>query len=207
MGRYIAFLVLFFTPTPIVMADGTADYARGMFRLCQSCHGPQGEGNPRVLAPAIAGLPAWYVQNQLEKFRTGVRGKHAGDAAGLKMYPMAKMLKAEDVAPIATYVASLPRAHPEPTVHGDKDKGKERYAPCAACHGANAEGNQALNAPPLRHLSDWYVVKQIHAFQQGLRGADPTKDMTGATMVPMSRVLENDQAIADVLEYVRSLPE
>ena len=42
--------------------------------VCASCHGAKGEGNPAFQAPAIAGLPDWYVRGQLEAFRAGRRG-------------------------------------------------------------------------------------------------------------------------------------
>ena len=32
---------------------------------------------------------------------------------------------------------------------GDPAKGRALYATCASCHGANGEGNQALNAPAI----------------------------------------------------------
>ena len=41
--------------------------ARGkmMFDNCTPCHGADGYGNPALGAPAIAGLPRWYVERQL----------------------------------------------------------------------------------------------------------------------------------------------
>ena len=72
---------------------------RVLYGLCVHCHGEQGGGNALALAPAIAGLGEWYVKGQLEKFRSGIRGLHADDIAGLRMYPMSQMLgKDEDLA-------------------------------------------------------------------------------------------------------------
>ena len=48
-----------------------------LFGLCAQCHGEQGEGNQVFGAPAIAGLPLWFVQSQLQKFRSGLRGPFA----------------------------------------------------------------------------------------------------------------------------------
>ena len=39
---------------------------------------------------------------------------------------------------------------------GDPAKGKALYATCASCHGANGEGNQALNAPAIAGQKEWY---------------------------------------------------
>src|SRR5262245_61305104 len=51
------------------------DAARGkeLFKLCQQCHGEHGGGNPETLAPAIAGLPEWFVEAQILKFQAGGR--------------------------------------------------------------------------------------------------------------------------------------
>ena len=40
---------------------------RDLYRSCESCHGVSGEGDTKVEAPQIAGLPAWYVSSQLER--------------------------------------------------------------------------------------------------------------------------------------------
>ena len=59
-----------------------------LYQACESCHGPDGAGLALQNAPAIAGLPEWYVASQLERFQTGLRGKHPDDVEGLKMRPM-----------------------------------------------------------------------------------------------------------------------
>ena len=63
-----------------------------LFQTCALCHGPAGADNADIDAPAIAGLPVWYVAVQLKSFKTGMRGKHAGDLPGLRMRPMALTL-------------------------------------------------------------------------------------------------------------------
>ena len=79
-----------------------------LFDLCSQCHGVDGAGDPRFLAPSIAGLPEWYALTQLSKFRSGARGTHFDDISGMRMRPMALTLANEDdVASVAAYVASL----------------------------------------------------------------------------------------------------
>ncbi len=41
---------------------------------CVSCHGADGQGNPRIDAPVLAGLRAAYLERQLDDFRRGYRG-------------------------------------------------------------------------------------------------------------------------------------
>jgi cytochrome c553 len=192
---------------PAVQALGQ-DVARGkqLFALCAQCHGDHAEGSPDTLAPAIAGLPTWFVTGQLKKFQAGGRGTHFDDISGMRMRPMSMWLRSDDdVANVAAYVASLPRAHAAPTLTGgDAESGKQKYMPCIACHGMNGEGNVNLNAPPLAGSSDWYLLTSLQKFKAGVRGTNP-KDTTGMLMRPMSMTLADDQAMRDVLAYIATL--
>jgi cytochrome c oxidase subunit 2 len=47
-------------------------------------------------------------------------------------------------------------------------------------------------------------VRQLQNYKKGLRGAHP-KDTFGAQMKPMAAMLANDQAINNVVVYIRSL--
>lgn len=87
---------------------------------------------------------------------------------------------------------------------GDAAKGKTLFATCVACHGGGAEGNKALNAPRLAGQEDWYLVRQLKNFKDGIRGADPN-DIYGQQMAPMAQLLPDDQAIADVVAYIETL--
>ncbi len=87
---------------------------------------------------------------------------------------------------------------------GDKVKGKTLFVTCVACHGANGEGNKALNAPKLAGQQDWYLIRQLKNFKDGIRGANP-KDIYGAQMRPMAMTLPNDTAIEDVVAYITTL--
>jgi cytochrome c553 len=188
---------------------GADDLARGrqLFGLCAACHGPQGQGNRQTAAPAIAGLPRWYVEAQLAKFKQGTRGFRAEDAAGLQMRPMARALvRGADVQAVAAFVASLPAPRPPATLAGDVERGRTAYAPCLACHGERATGNEALKAPALSRQADWYLAAQIEKFRAGLRGTHP-QDTTGAQMRPMAMTLGDETAIRDVVAYIRSLAD
>lgn len=87
---------------------------------------------------------------------------------------------------------------------GDAERGKQLYALCAACHGPNAEGIPALNAPANAGQDPWYMTRQLKNFQAGIRGAHPD-DTFGAQMRPMAMVLATDAQIADVVAYITSL--
>jgi len=173
---------------------------------CVPCHGNTGSGNEGVGAPSIAGLPEWYVQGQLHKFRDGIRGTHVDDIFGMKMRPMAMSLASDtQVDAVAAHISMMPpQRQPDTLQGGDASRGAVTFVTCASCHGADASGNQALGAPPLHYADDWYLLRQLHNFQGGLRGANP-KDATGATMRPMAMTLADEQAMKDVIAYIRSL--
>lgn len=177
-----------------------------VFKLCGQCHGTKGEGQPDIEAPAIAGLPAWYIEAQLAKFQNGARGAHPRDIPGMRMRPMARTLSPGDEKIIAAFVSNLPIQNAKPKMDGNPQAGQTHFQTCVACHGAQAEGNQATNAPPLKNSNDWYLYTQLKNFQNGLRGSNAEKDPNGATMSAMAKTLADDQSIKDVLAYIRSLP-
>lgn len=188
--------------------DGSTPTLPGsaLYGACQNCHGLDGAGNPKLAAPAIAGLPEWYVERQLNKFRTGIRGAHPDDLEGLRMRPMSRQMKNEDeVRAVSAYVAAMPKKAAGPSVEGgDAAAGAASYAVCLACHGADGKGNQQMNAPPLVGQHDWYLLAQLKKFKGGLRGANP-KDITGGQMRPMSMTLADEQAMKNVVAHISTL--
>ncbi len=178
---------------------------KDVFEYCTQCHGSSGEGNPKVQVPAIAGLPSWYVKEQIMKFRKGLRGSHPGDMPGLRMRPMAKVLRTEeDIQLVSDFVSQLtPVKHPD-TIKGSFVKGEEAFkGTCVACHGADGKGNETLKAPPLIYSQDWYLVTQLKNYKDGRRGA-VSGDMSGATMRPNALALDEDK-MNDLVSYIRTL--
>jgi len=202
--RFCLPLVLFGCEWNIHPPEATAS-GDEIFELCTSCHGTKGQGNPKFNAPAIAGLPKWYIEAQLHKFRTGVRGTHPADITGMQMRPMAiSFHNDQDLQAVAGYVSSLPRPGGAFTTGGDAAKGSTLFAPCTACHGVDGAGNEQLKAPPLKNASDWYLIAQLKKFKAGERGANPG-DLEGAQMRPMAAILTDEQAIKDVVAHIMTL--
>jgi cytochrome c553 len=201
--------VLLFAALSLAFAAraGAQDMARGkeLFAMCEHCHGNQAQGNQVALAPSIAGLPAWYIETQIHKFKDSERAGHFDDIAGMRMRGMAKWIKTEDdLKSVAAYIASFTPVKDVTIQGGDATKGAALYAPCSGCHGINGEGMQAVGAPPLAHTSDWYLRTQIKNYQQRIRGGDP-RDIQGSAMVPMSQILADEQSISDVLAHIATL--
>lgn len=184
-----------------------AERGRALYATCASCHGQAGEGRSDYEAPAIAGLPPWYIEAQLQKFRSGARGAHPDDVAGLRMRPMSRTLPNDaDVAVVAAYVAGLAPVSPAATLTGDAARGRTLFETCVQCHGADAAGNRERNAPPLNRASDWYLVAQLQKFKAGVRGTN-ADDVTGSQMRPMALGLADEQAMRDVVAYIATLPD
>lgn len=87
----------------------------------------------------------------------------------------------------------------------DAARGGTLYAPCAACHGAQAQGNPALQAPALAGQDAGYLARQLRHFRAGIRGA-ADGDTAGATMRAQLAPLSDDAAIDDVAAWLASLP-
>ena len=171
------------------------------------CHGTHGEGNLALRAPAIAGLPDWYLTTEITKFQKDIRGAHPDDMEGHRMRPMARTLYHKgDVEAVVAYVSAMPPTWVKPTIKGDAVAGQQRYATvCIACHGADGKGAQAMGSPPIANQADWYLVAQLKKFKTGMRGAHPL-DTQGAMMRAMSSTLTDTLAMRDVVAYVKTLP-
>lgn len=195
-------------PTFAQMASAApADVNAGKtaYAVCAACHGAQGEGNAALNAPKLAGQGAWYVARQLELYKTGARGAHEKDIFGKMMAPMVATLPdTAAIANVSAYIASLPGQAAPTTITGDAKSGASRYATCGACHGNDGRGIQAMNAPRLTGMSDWYMVTQLKNFQQGIRGGHP-HDLYGGQMALMAATLRDERSIRNLVAYIGTL--
>lgn len=185
--------------------QGLAENGKALFATCQTCHGNAGQGNARLNAPTLVNLDGWYLYRQLMNFKHGVRGYLPGDTLGMQMAAMAKTLKDSlEVSNVVAYIETLPDTTAELTLTGDFKKGERTYQSiCGSCHGPMGKGNEAMHAPRLNGLNDWYLKRQLISFKNLLRGVHP-KDQYGTQMVPMADMLGDDQSINDVIVYIRS---
>ncbi len=185
------------------VAAGKAHYA-----TCVACHGSQAEGNRALNAPRLNHLEPVYLAAQLQKFKSGQRGGAGASATAVQMAGMAGTLADEQaVNDVAAYIASLDSETPAATVEGDVALGGDYYNQfCGACHGAAAQGNPALNSPRLAGTDDWYLLAQLEAFRVGQRGTH-ADDRTGKQMRAMAAVLPDEQALKNVVAFIRSLED
>ena len=159
-----------------------------LFQNCAPCHQTDGSGNSQIGAPNIAGMKAWYVQEE-----------------GMRMRPMAVSLPSdEDVKLVAEYVETMPQVRHPQSLPGDAQAGAALFATCASCHGDNGAGNKDLKAPQLAGVDDWYLATELRKFRAGARGVS-AQDREGRLMRPMARTLADEEAIRNVLAYIGTL--
>jgi cytochrome c553 len=146
--------------------EGGARYA------CVTCHGARGEGNGYD-APRLAGLPAGYLQKQMEDFAAGLRA-HA------LMRDVARFLDSHERVLVANHYAALPPLGMPPVTlqRADASASALYDEACKSCHGADAVGT--AQAPPLNAQPAFYLVQQLQDWQDSKRRNDGNHAMLKA---------------------------
>jgi cytochrome c oxidase subunit 2 len=129
------------------------------------------------------------------------------ELCGLAHFTMRGKVIVEEESEFKAWLGNYPTfAQSKARVGGDAAAGKPLYTVCAACHGPQAEGNPALNAPKLSGQADWYLKRQLQSFKSGARGTQE-KDVFGKMMAPMAATLADDAAMNNVVAYIKTLPD
>jgi cytochrome c oxidase subunit 2 len=93
---------------PMVKGDAIAGATR-YNSTCIACHGPEGKGMQALGAPPLAGQADWYMEEQLAKFKTGMRGAHPEDNTGTLMKAIANTIPDTlAMRDVVAYVKTLP---------------------------------------------------------------------------------------------------
>ena len=149
----------------IAMSGGEA----GARHACIGCHGARGEGNG-FDAPRLAGLPAGYLQKQMEDYAAGLR-PHA------VMRDVARFLDSHERVRVAGYYVALPPVAGTPApreVPGPAAAALYARA-CQRCHGPGGEGTPL--GPPLAGQPAFYLVQQLQDWQVAKRRGDGNHEM------------------------------
>lgn len=83
------------------------------------------------------------------------------------------------------------------------EQGKQLYQTCVACHGASAQGNEAVKAPALAGQHAWYTERQITNIQTGIRGSHQ-QDTLAKQMQPFVSNLSSEDiaSLASLASYL-----
>lgn len=143
--------------------------------ICRACHQKTGHGIEAMKAPAIAGLPRWYVSHQIRQFKSGVRGRSAADRSGQLMSKIVTGIDDLAIAHVSGYIQKslVPLKQRQTTAIPSKQEvalGKTLYeGHCQSCHAAQGRGKRTGFIPPLNKQQDWYLHEQIEKFTNNAR--------------------------------------
>lgn len=190
----------------VIVGTANADEGAALYgQTCAVCHGAAAEGKEAMSAPALAGQTAWYIETQLQNFKTGVRAYDPADANGQIMRAaLTEQIGDPEIASLASYLESLPPQFPQDAVEGNLRRGSGNFAVCGGCHGSKGQGNINLQAPRLTILSDRYIKAQLENYRAGLRGAK-LEDVAGQQMQPMAEIFVDDSSVNDLLAHLATL--
>ena len=170
----------------------------GLVNECRICHGTK----EAQRGPILDGMEYWYLYDQLQKFRSGLRGQNPENRSEHMMGVGARKIKNDlESALLADWFSQQDPKPAVRTVKGDVEKGKNFYEQrCASCHGEKAEGNRLALGPALNRLEGWYFLDQMRKFRKGTRGCHPN-DEGGQIMMAASQDI-SDGTLKDVVAYV-----
>lgn len=136
----------------------------GARHACVTCHGARGEGNG-FDAPRLAGLPAGYLQKQMQDYAAGLRPHEV-------MREVAGFLDSHERVQVADYYAALPaRALQVATREPVAPATPALYAQaCASCHGV--DGGGTASGPPVNGQPAFYLIQQLQDWQASKRRND-----------------------------------
>lgn len=169
---------------------------------CAACHGADGLGNAASGYPALAGLSAAYIEQQLFSFKHGTRQNPI-------MKGLATPLNSTQRRDIARYYAAMnvpPKPEPKTlpagatlAMRGDWNGTTSGIPACDACHGPEGIGVAPM-FPRLAGQSRAYLAAQLADWQNGSRNNDPLHLMRN-----IARRLTQAQITA-VTTYYAALP-
>jgi cytochrome c553 len=163
--------------------------------VCSACHGFAGN-SPGNTVPIIAGMSPNYFKKAIKDYAEGRRPSP-------EMEPYSKYVLQVGIDDIADYFAvqtrQLPRARSDPNA---VKRGAALVGQCAACHGANGEGDAFRTVPAIRGQPAGYLQLQLTILKENKRKLeDATVDEAKKTMLkPLS-----EADLAGLAAYFSSL--
>jgi len=142
-------------------AAGDIEQGEKQAKLCEVCHATTSDSS----VPTLAGQHQRYLTQQIEAYKYGRR-----DDPIMKVIAL-RLSNQDEINNITAYYASLPREPRLTTVAKDTELGEKVYQEqyqCAACHGAQGEGNPTASPaiPKLAGQNKDYIVKRLMDFQK-----------------------------------------
>lgn len=157
----------------------------------------------RVKMDLVPGLVSylWFEPNKVGRYDILCE-----ELCGIGHFIMRGAVVIDTQADYDAWLAQQPTfAETQALAAGNPAAGQAQYAVCASCHGAQGEGNRALNGPKLAGQPAWYTERQLNYFKTGVRGGEG--DTNGQMMAPMANMLADAAAVRNMAAYLESLPD
>jgi cytochrome c oxidase cbb3-type subunit 3 len=154
---------------------------------CAQCHGSDAQGGKGY--PNLADNDWLYGGDPKAIKHTINEGRH-----GVMPSMAAAVGSPEDVRNLANYVMSLSNSAHDPI---KASLGKSKFASCAACHGGDGKGNQALGAPNLTDKT-WLYGGGVDAVMEAINKGRENQ-------MPAHKAILNDAKIHLLTAYVWGL--
>ena len=213
---YVPLICLSLLISTNALSQGDPIKGKSLYGTCAACHGQNAEGMLATNSPSLSGMRDSYLIAQIQKFRTGLRGAKPGDVYGAQMVAMANVLPDEQaILDVVAYIGTLKSVHiPRTENDGDPVQGETLYfeLECLGCHGRKGQGYKGTgdhgqrpvyDAPRLAGQHDWYLIRQLQNFKDGIRGY--TGDKAGQDMRIQLFELDKIQMIKDLTAYIGTL--
>jgi cytochrome c553 len=153
-------LLLGFSGTGAAGPLDQAVYAKVV--TCSACHGFNGNSRGEAV-PILAGMAPAYFKKAIEDYASGKR-------VSPEMEPFAKQVKLLGVDEVATFFATQRRepaaAKPD---RAAVDRGRAAADQCAACHGAEGQGDPVKLVPQIAGQPAVYLRNQLLLFKADKR--------------------------------------
>jgi cytochrome c oxidase cbb3-type subunit 3 len=180
-------------PVETIAADPEALRVGGVLFIenCAACHGRDARGNRALGAPNLTDRD-WLYGGDGKAILTSILDGRNGT-----MPPLGSGKSEREIRDIAHYVLKLAgRTHDSLRAHF----GKEGFAACAACHGADGKGNTALGAP---NLTDgvWLYGDSIEDIVESIRNG-----RNGVMPALRHRLGEDNASLVAAWVYAQSHP-
>jgi len=162
---------------------------------CAQCHGSDASGGKGF--PDLTDTD-WLYGGDPETIKTSIMNGRNG-----VMPPLGPTLGEEGTKDVANYVLSLSgRTHDSTRA----SRGKQKFATiCAACHGADAKGNQALGAPNLTDNVWLYGSSEASIVETVTKGRGTSTMVPGQSVMPAHKDALGEAKVHILAAYVYSL--
>ena len=158
----------------------------------------------RVKMDLVPGMASYM---WLEPTKVGEYEILCEELCGVAHHAMRGRVYVDEPEDYQAWVASQPTfGEIQARAPGNPELGAATYAVCAACHGAEGQGQLAYNAPKLSGQDPTYMKQQLKNYKLGRRGSHDD-DEYGKQMAPMAATLYNDELVDNVLAYIGTLPD